>query len=137
MEFVKQVGNGDDKTCKKIVSNIDEIGDTASKEFKYETLLHTMQEEWEPTDFECKDYKDGQGYILDGEAIEVIQTLLDDHIVKTQTMKGSAYVKHFLQDILDWEVTLLKTQDNLEVWLKVQHVWMYLEPVFSSEDIMQ
>jgi len=52
-------------------------------------------------------------------------------------MKGSPYAKYFLEKIINWEETLQRTQDNVEMWLKVQAVWMYLEPVFSSEDIMK
>jgi len=52
-------------------------------------------------------------------------------------MKGSPYARVFLDKITEWENRLMLTQDNVEMWLKVQAVWMYLEPVFSSEDIMK
>jgi len=41
-----------------------------------------------------------------------------------------------LPQIVSWENSLIQTQDNLDLWLKVQAVWMYLEPVFSSDDII-
>ena len=94
-----------------------------------------MKEEWEPMAFNCKDWRGS--FILDGESIEGIQTLLDDHIVKTQTMKGSPFAKVFEKEIVSWESQLLTLQENMEVWLLVQGVWLYLEPVFSSDDIMK
>jgi dynein heavy chain len=96
-----------------------------------------MYDAWEPPEFVVKDFKNGPTYLCEGESVENNQTLLDDHLIKTQGMKGSPFALPFLDEIIKWETTLITTQENLELWTRVQGVWLYLEPVFSSEDILK
>jgi len=95
-----------------------------------------MKDEWQPLEFSCVSVPGKDSYILSGEALEILETVLDDHIIKTQTMKGSPFAKFMLPEIEEWESIIMNTQDNLDLWKKVQATWMYLEPVFSSEDII-
>ena len=51
-------------------------------------------------------------------------------------MQASAYCKGALKrDTKLLETKLQKMQDCLDEWTKCQRDWLYLEPIFSSEDI--
>jgi len=52
-------------------------------------------------------------------------------------MKGNPYAKEFREKIENFEEKLARTQVELDLWLKLQVVWMYLEPVFKSDDIIK
>lgn len=46
--------------------------------------------------------------------------MLDDHILKAQTMRGSPYVKPFEKQMQLWEDKLISMQDILDAWLLVR-----------------
>ena len=117
--------------------SLEEISDTASREHSLEKALDKMQADWVGIAFELSPWKETGTFILKGGPVDEAQALLDDHVVKAQAMKSSPFAKPVEDRIVAWEKKLVYMQDCMDAWLTYQSKWIYLEPVFGSEEILK
>ena len=68
------------------------------QEFTLEKAFRKMTSEWEDMVLMLSAHKGDHSMMVIG-GVDDIQTMLDDHIVKTQTMRNSPFVKPFEKDV--------------------------------------
>ena len=108
-------------------------GETSAKEFQIEVALDKMQSEWNEVKLEVVPYKETGTRVLKG--VDELQALLDEHVTMTQAMMFSAFKGPFEERIETWDKTLSLVSEVLDEWMAVQRNWLYLQPIFDSEDI--
>ncbi|XP_022823491.1 dynein heavy chain 1, axonemal-like [Spodoptera litura] len=112
---------------------IAEIGELASKEYVIEQCLDKMQGDWANKVLEVSAYKNTGTYIM--KIADETMQLLDEHLLGTQQLGFSPFKAAFELRIQEWDDKLRLTQRVVDEWIECQKEWMYLEPIFTSEDI--
>ena len=109
---------------------------TASGESSLEDSLTKIINAWDKLPFTLRNHRDQHGLYILG-SLEDILLQLEDNQVTLQTMLGSRYVKGLQTGIEEWEKKLSNLSETLDEWIACQRSWMYLENIFSAEDIQK
>ena len=112
-----------------------EISELAGKEYVIEKALEKMKAEWENQEFIIITKEDKGIKLLSGNRIEEMQLLLDEHIVTAQQIRANPFVVPMEEEASEWEKKLLNLREVLDKWTKIQLDYLYLHPIFDSEDI--
>ncbi|MGH0174121.1 UNVERIFIED_CONTAM: hypothetical protein FKN15_009257 [Acipenser sinensis] len=91
----------------KHLEELSQVSVQAGKEY----ALEHMERDWEHVCFSFVPYRDCGVSVL--AAVDDIQVLLEDHIVKTTTMKDSPFITPFEEQLLSWEARLVLLEDHI------------------------
>ena len=74
---------------------IEAVSVRAEKEFHLLQNIDKMKAEWSEMDLSLMEYKDTRSYVV--KVSDDVLSLLDDHLVKIQTMLGSPFIRHIIE----------------------------------------
>ena len=60
---------------------------------------------------------------------------LEETMMNLGSMAASRYITPFREEVDKWVNKFSTVSEQLEIWIQVQGMWMYLEAVFTSGDI--
>lgn len=149
LTLVQLIADGflEPKTLERVIY----ISTSATKEFAIEKSLDKMTQDWKSVNLDMKYY--GKHEVVEAsnskadeqkvrvykyyivKTFDEILLLLDEQFSTLQGMRASAHAAKFEARLLGMEKKLVYLQDIVEEWTRFQRLWMYLEPIFTSDDI--
>ncbi|KAF6773855.1 hypothetical protein AHF37_06334 [Paragonimus kellicotti] len=114
---------------------VEEVCIGAAREKDIETRLNTVIVEWTQQDLELMPFKETGNLLLRGERVQEILQQLDESMLVLAALSNNRYNVPFRSQIQNWVQALSTTCETLEIWLRVQSLWVYLEAVFIGSDL--
>jgi len=115
------------------LSKIKGVSDIATKEYAIQTTLENLENEIKAAEFTPLKYKDTNTHILRG--TDELISQFEEFSIKIAALRANQLSKNFNDRVSKVEKDIKIVEDVLEEWTKAQKSWMYLEPIFQSEDI--
>ncbi|XP_059157269.1 dynein axonemal heavy chain 6-like [Physella acuta] len=129
------LGNLIDMNIFKYKEKIQEIATTASNEATLELMLQKVIDLWMSTDFRLVPHVGRDTLVIYG--ADDIMAQLEESQVTVGTIRGSRYIGPIKAQVEEWERKLQVFSRTLDEWLTCQRNWLYLEQIFSTQDIQR
>ncbi|KAL4487471.1 hypothetical protein ABPG72_006991 [Tetrahymena utriculariae] len=136
----------DEFTLKKLIDmkvvdfmeEIQEISIQATQEASLEKQFQEISEKWNKQEFTLAPYKHHQprtkdAYVLD--QIDELFAAIDEYLANLNNILGSRYLKKIREEVEKFQKNVLYSQECIDDMLAVQKNWIYLENIFSSNEI--
>ena len=120
-----------DVSCRELIS---EQSAMATGEAQLLATMADVEAKWSVTEFSCKPLRHyTDTFILDD--VSAIVQQAEEHLLLIQGCLASRFVGPVRHGVELWERCLTTLTATIEEWVAVQRAWMYLEFIFSFEDI--
>lgn len=114
---------------------IEDICSKADKQYQLEKKLNEMTERLKEKKLEFTPYKDTGMHLV--KSVDDIILYIDEQLTNLATMKSSPFIKPLIPKANQIESRMIIIEQTLDGWIECQRGWIYLEPIFSSDDIKQ
>jgi dynein heavy chain len=111
------------------------IADKASRENAICLKLNYLDERWKSVNFELLPFRTPGNNQVGGWGD--IYTALDEDVMEVQQLEANQFKGPYLNTIAEWSQSLLNISNILETWQRLQQIWMKLQPIFESPDILK
>lgn len=120
----------------RFTDDVEEIAVAAVREADIEEKITKIEDEWSIVSLVLDEYKPRKSNLL-LRAADMSELLvnLEDTQMALGSLLSNKYNAPFRTQIQKWVQRLSLAQETLELWFRVQNLWMYLEAVFSGGDI--
>eukprot|EP00759_Apiculatamorpha_spiralis_P009030 PhF_6_TR15913/c0_g1_i1/m.24583/K10408/DNAH; dynein heavy chain, axonemal len=106
----------------------------ATGEWELEQQIKGIETIWQTVEFQVKPHRDNKDqYILDDVA-DIVQQM-EEHILTVQSCLANRFVAIMRPVVEEWDKRLQLLSKVIEKWISVQGSWIYLEFIFTSDDI--
>ena len=113
-------------------SEVEEITTAALKEHDIEVKLGKIKEHWSAKEVTLQNFKQRGLLMLQPDATTELISCVEEAQTVLTTLLSSRFNEPFKKDIMLWISKLTTTQERIGEWLEVQHLWIYMEAVFSG-----